>query len=674
MTFSRQLLRSLFLLLGLLALVLVLVVVSQRAVVQNASLVAQDVFVPATRVERLTVIARTLSVPLVSGSLASDVSFEQACTERQAQLLTGRVAAQLGLASAADARQRLGAAFSSAQAVAAVGCRGFLAEVDLVLRNPTLLSAGQAASLPSRITQTLTERVSWNSVPPCLYLEANGKPFYLRGPQGYCLATDGIRRPGLASQVSLPASVRQLGNLAYSRLLDPQSMSGSVADARRFAMTLHQDVSGQLDRYAGCWSAGSDCPIEGAVTPLSGTQGATVVVMDAQTGAVLGMQCFGAICASDRLFATEPLAPALIEAPPASAAKLFFSLALAEAAAPPKDLLLQIKTSGQLDPTAVKRNEWWERSAICDLQARPLGAAPHACTIADRAMRIAETLGWNSRCLDAPSRCGVVSLAPELAMLPGFMGLIQTVSASNTQDLGGATSPMPERRYLNWNDYNRIRVAGGVTQIGLPYREASAAVQSVLGAAEARTSALGLAGLASGLYRLSQGRPPSMPLVIKPLAASVSGASAQPARQAQSLAAAARLVRQGMAKVVSPAEPGWLGDGTAHRAFLASFGRPCSAGCPVEGKTGTVSARDPRFAGTTTFTGLVELPRLRGLLGLAMPSVNHLPPVLALGVIVFSADRSQPMAGHAASHLAMHLIRDISAPAIASPGQPGQPN
>jgi hypothetical protein len=229
---------------------------------------------------------------------------------------------------------------------------------------------------------------------------------------------------------------------------------------------------------------------------------------------------------------------------------------------------------------------------------------------------------------------------------------------------------MAERRYLNWNDYNRIRIAGGVTQIGLPYREASAAVQAVLGAAEARTSALGLAGLATGLYRLSQGRPASTPLVVKPMAAPVSVTTAEQAREAKSLAAAARLVRQGMAKVVSPAEPGWLGDGTAHRAFLASFGRPCSAGCPIEGKTGTVSARDLRFAGTTTFTGLVELPRLRGLLGLATPSTNPLPPVLAVGVIVFSPDRSHPTTGHAASHLAMHLIRDISAPAIASPGQP----
>jgi hypothetical protein len=214
MTFSRRLLRSLFLLLGLFGLVLVLVVISQRAIVQNLELVAQDTFVPSVRVERLTVIAKALAVPVRSESLAADVSLEQACTERQASLLTGRVAEQLYLRSYADARQRLGAAFAAAKAVAPVGCRGFLAEVDLVLRNPALLSAGETATLPNRVTQTLTEQVSWNRVPPCLYMNADGESLYLRGPQGYCLAPGPKGPPCLASQIAVPAAVRQIGNLA----------------------------------------------------------------------------------------------------------------------------------------------------------------------------------------------------------------------------------------------------------------------------------------------------------------------------------------------------------------------------------------------------------------------------------------------------------------------------
>jgi hypothetical protein len=662
MTFSRQLLRSLFVLLGLLALVLVGVVVSQRAVLQNTALVDQDVFVPAVRVERLTAVVQALVSPTASDSLAADVSFEQSCSPRQVGLLTGRLMAALGLDSVFDARQRLGAAFAAAQEVAPVGCRRFLAEVDLVLRSPGLTSPQQGLALSSRVSQALTERVSWESVPPCLYVMQEEQFFYLRGPQGYCLKPDGMRPPGLGTQLSLGASVRQLSNLVYARLLAPQSVSGQASDARRFALTLHLGISQQLDLYAECWSANGLCPIELA-TPLARTEGATVVVLDAQTGDVLGLRCFGAVCNSDRLSEAQPLGAALLEAPPASVAKLFFSLALAELPVPPKELLFQIKTSGQLDATVVKRNEWWERTALCDLQSRPLGAGPHSCSVPARALQIAGRFGWNAGCAAGVKDCGRVTLSSGLASLPGFMGLIQPVV------VGEGATRAADRTYLNWNDYNRIRASGGITQIGQPYRESSAAVQAVLGAAESRTSALGLASLASGLYRVSRGQSPQEPSLIRFLDPHSSAldarerapitASSQRQQELRSLAAPARLVRQGMAKVLTPAEQGWLGDGTGHQAFLSSFGRHCPAGCPVEGKTGTVSARDPRFAATTTFTGLVEVNRLRSLLGVSPGAGMNLPPALAIGVIVFSANPSPSASGHAASHLAMRLVRDL---------------
>jgi hypothetical protein len=117
-----------------------------------------------------------------------------------------------------------------------------------------------------------------------------------------------------------------------------------------------------------------------------------------------------------------------------------------------------------------------------------------------------------------------------------------------------------------------------------------------------------------------------------------------------------------MTKVMTPAEAGWPGDGTAHPAFRASFGRSCPADCPLEGKTGTVSMRDPRYAGTTTFMGLIDVPRLQQLLGSQAAGFADLPPALALGVIVFSPDRADPARGHGASQLAMRLVRDLVAP------------
>lgn len=679
MTFSRQLLRSLFLLLMLLALGLLAVVVSQRSLVENTALADRDTFVPELRVKRLTAITQALASPITSGAVVADVSFDTACGMRPVTLLTQRLAQGLGLASLADAHQRLGAAFIAAQGVAPQGCRGFLSEVDLILRHPGLVSEQDSATLLVRVAQTLTERVSWDSVPPCLYVRDQGRFFYLRGPQGYCLdgaqsamspTTGTMSRPiGLGTELALGAETRQLVQLSYARLLGPQAVDGLPAQARRFSLTVHPGVVRVLDAYDRCWAGLHGCPADASLA-LHRTAGATVVVLNAQTGAVLGMRCFGAVCDGEPSREAAPLAAVLLEAPPASVAKLFFSLALAETGVPPRDLLLQIKTSGLLDPTVVKRNEWWERAALCDLQNRPLGADPHSCGVPARAMALAERFLWNAQCVSDPSACGRVGLSPVSQGLPGFLGIFRPVVGATQAPQAGSAS----RVYLNWNDYNRIRTAGGRTQIGAPYLEASAAVQAVLGAAESRSSALGLASLASGLYLASQGQPLQPPALLFDLAtqgqhpmspsrgsageARVSGA----VREARALAAAARFVRQGMTKVMTPVEPGWPGDGTAHPAFRASFGRSCPADCPLEGKTGTVSMRDPRYAGTTTFMGLIDLPRLQRLLSVQGGALADLPPALALGVIVFSPDQADPARGHGASQLAMRMVRDLVVP------------
>jgi hypothetical protein len=72
--------------------------------------------------------------------------------------------------------------------------------------------------------------------------------------------------------------------------------------------------------------------------------------------------------------------------------------------------------------------------------------------------------------------------------------------------------------------------------------------------------------------------------------------------------------------------------------------------------------RDPRYAGTTTFMGLIDLPRLEQLLGSQAAAFADLPPTLALGVIVFSQDQVDPARGHGASQLAMRVVRDLVAP------------
>lgn len=185
-------------------------------------------------------------------------------------------------------------------------------------------------------------------------------------------------------------------------------------------------------------------------------------------------------------------------------------------------------------------------------------------------------------------------------------------------------------------------------------------------------SALGLASLAGQIERMSRGMAPLNPVLVVPSTdRSQQGLPLRQLRQQQ----AARQVREAMARVMIGPEPGWDGAGTGHSAFLASFQRGCKAPCPIQGKTGTVSRQDRRFAGTTTFAAIVEVNRLTRQLGEDGGSLEPeasfasneqraenkgLPPVITIGVITIPRQDQRPLPeGHGASRFGMQFTRDL---------------
>ena len=61
------------------------------------------------------------------------------------------------------------------------------------------------------------------------------------------------------------------------------------------------------------------------------------------------------------------LATLTVRSPPASISKIFFGLGIAsEGKVDSFELTNQLKTSGSDENLSGKRNEWWERAAICD--------------------------------------------------------------------------------------------------------------------------------------------------------------------------------------------------------------------------------------------------------------------------------------------------------------------
>jgi hypothetical protein len=187
------------------------------------------------------------------------------------------------------------------------------------------------------------------------------------------------------------------------------------------------------------------------------------------------------------------------------------------------------------------------------------------------------------------------------------------------------------------------------------YLRTSSVVQSVLGAGDARATAVGLASLVAQISNTAKGRASADVWLLR------EDGPRLPARLAFQSRRAASVVNAGMAKVMMPAEPGWQGNGTAHPAVEAAFGRPCSVGCPLRGKTGTVSQADVGFAGTTVFAGLVDMPQLFAWLRMERPAHwKALPNEFALGVIAFPKVAPPVGSGHAASRKAMAWLASLT--------------
>ena len=110
-----------------------------------------------------------------------------------------------------------------------------------------------------------------------------------------------------------------------------------------------------------------------------------------------------------------------------------------------------------------------------------------------------------------------------------------------------------------------------------------------------------------------------------------------------------------MQKVVTPAEKGWTGDGTANSAFQFVFNRPCDTNCPIYAKTGTVSYQDKVFGGTTLFTGLFKVGETRSIVNSKTKDAGD--KIYSIGVIVHP---NKKVKIHQASRMSMLLIKEIS--------------
>lgn len=478
------------------------------------------------------------------------------------------------------------------------------------------------------IKERFIENVSWEKSIFCIYGQDKGGYYLAHGNNSQC-NHEKIDYSGNSQQRNLiRKGLQPLISLSKNQAKLPKEQSPLY-------LTIDSDIQYKLQQLLICNE--SNCP-EKISKIINQLEFVTITLIDADSGDILAVGCRGNKCDAPENKELGLLKGANIEAPPASTAKLFFGLALAKSNINLKNELgFQIKTSGQLDKKVTKRNEWWEKEAICSTNHKI------NCNIPLMAEDFSKIIGWNQYCLDkSNSQCGKSSILEPLGInkYSPQAGRLLSQSSKNGPYIN---SNLLKGNFLDWNSYENFRLGKGQLSSPNLLEKTSLVVQSVIGAGENRTSSLGLAMLSAGLFESSQKGYTSGAKLFK---------NSKPSKTELNRTLA-NVVLSGMQKVTMPKERGWVGDGTANPAYINAFDAPCIDNCPIYSKTGTVSQQDKVYAGTSLFTALVlsnDLKKSHGK-NSSQPGRN-----IAIGVI----SKPKPkLSEHFASKLGMLIIKEI---------------
>ena len=542
-----------------------------------------------------------------------------------------------------------------------LNCNQFIRDIK-ILEKLNLLGVGAHINKSQKIIENyLTEKTSWHWRSPCLYVKEGDKNFrYLTGSILNCYSNKKIKR---FSSINFDNEINILGKVVYQQLQkSPSKYLVNSARNESFLITLEPQVQGWLNLYKKCFLNLNFCDVI-SIKNLAKIKGASVVILNSDNSEILGVLCLGIRCEEFGLNNYKDLAALQVKAPPASISKLLFSLSFAADKNIEKTMLLrQLKTSGQLNPELGRRNEWWEKNAICDEENTV------DCRHYKNVAELSRLFGFATNCYSQninknkteekfSLNCGDIGLLKKINDkstnklnygLSGFMGLNTLLNEVVPGDDGLV-------KFMSWKNYERLRRNKNLISRKIEFTNSSNVIQSVLGAGDTRVSALGIAALASQISQVASNNKPILPIIIKPKGTSKYPRIGTKNKELSKLNVdSAKNVILGMQKTLLKEEKNWLGNGTSYNSFKDVFEKECSNDCPIKGKTGTVSFNDRNYVGTTLFTGLVNPKKMQEYLS---KNISTNLPKLAIGVIVFT-DNDIPN-GHYASHFFMSLVKDI---------------
>jgi len=497
------------------------------------------------------------------------------------------------------------------------------------------LKANPRIPLDTQSRQLYSQNLIWKSQIFCIYGKDNLGKFLVYGRAANCDMKDVTPITNNLARINIKEFLKPIIALAKNRAADSNDPKLS-----KQIVTLDPQLQLLVQRLSNCSALDNNCPSE-IKNILKDTEYATFTIMDATSRDILASGCSGDLCNDDKKFASPVIAGMSIESPPASTEKLLFAYALAKSRrVSQKMLALQIKTSGELDDQVSKRNEWWERQAICDPKKSGM-----SCPVTKDVIDYSRAIGWNQEC------------SPKAALLCGTSNIYDVLGLKKFSPTSGRALINADKKgyYFNekllnhpaitWDEYEAIRSGKKAPKDYRGLESTSMLVQSVIGAGDNRVTSLGLAMLSSGIYQSAMSGKVSDARLFR-------SENSTPFYSVTS-SQAAQSILLGMQKVMTASESGWKGDGTSYGAFKFAFGKPCGTDCPIYAKTGTVSSNDKSHAASTLFTAIVKEKELKSLF--ASKNSNN-DRTLAIGII---CKPNKKNAGHQASKLGLLITKEI---------------
>jgi hypothetical protein len=589
---------------------------------------ANGVFVPLSIIEQSEIIYKALQNEVPENSPIFP------CGDRTQRILSEKISVEENISSGKALNKLVYLWSEYVKSQGAHSCKNFPEIVDAGYLLKKSLQQGSKISLKTQARQLYSQNLIWNSQIYCVYGKDELGKFLLYGKPSKCDEVSSSSQNS-AERINLREFLSPILSLSKNR-----AVNSELSEISHQSVTLDPKLQLLFQGFENCGANNNQCSTEMA-SLLRDVDYATFTLMDASNREVLAAGCYGSVCKSESKYISTTMAGMGIESPPASTEKLLYAYAIAKGnPSLHKDLALQIKTSGELDGQVSKRNEWWERQAICNPKS-----ANASCGIPNEVISFAKNIGWEQNCSTDPSLlCGNSNLLSAIG-LQNFSPTSGRVLVDVDKKGFYINEQLLKRTYIPWSEYESIRSGKATAKNYKSLESTSLAIQSVIGAGNNRTTSLGLTLLASGIYQSAHYGKITEAALFKKIGEKTSGTV--------SSSSAAQAVLIGMQKVMTPAEPGWTGDGTASNAFKLAFGKACDSNCPMYGKTGTVSFKDKNHSGTTLFTGIIKENELRKFIGKDQSGNTR---VLALGVI---CQPKKSNTGHHASKLGLLITKEI---------------